>query len=981
MDGERQRESLGEKSQGGVLDPQLSIIVPTLNEAENIDELFARIAALGERCPRLEVVVVDDASSDGTPERVLAWRERLPVRLIRREAPRDLSGAVLDAAAQARADVVLVMDADLSHPVEMIPELAAPVIAGKADVAIGSRSVATAEVVAWPLRRKLGSWLARALCWPFCDARDPLAGFFAVRRSELRARAGGARGFKILLELLARGGDELRVVELPIRFADRARGQSKVRLRTVFRFLAQLIELAGGEPGSRRVQPLQYALVASCALDALVFAGVLAHGEDLAQAQLAGAAAALLATGLANLDALRTRAAGALTPPWVRLVLTSVAAAVLRGGVLAHCAALVSSPLLAFLPALLVGLAVSWVGATFYVYAPARRPQAQRVAVLRVGCLAATAYLLALRVLYAGRFELLPEEAYYWSYSQHLALGYLDHPPLIAWLGAGTTWLAGANEWGVRLVALGCSVVTLCFVFARAAYGAGKSAAAVAVALASALPFGFLSGVLSTPDAPLAAAWAGALFFLELALVDERPGAYWGVSVCLGLGLLAKYTIALLVPAALVFMMIDRRSRAQLASAGPYLAALGAALLFAPVLIWNAKHHWASFAFQGPHRWSQPAHFGVHSLLAHAALLLTPIGVCGLLALGALRGRGDRAARHLRFAVVFAAVPFAVFALYGLRHVPKVNWTGPVWLAVLPALGALIAEPRGERARRAARMLVPTLQLGIVGWGIGLYLFAFGLPGTHWLSGSRYEQRWRATAALVERVAAEVRAATGNTPVIVAFDRYGTASLLQFYQPPETPRWTVAGRNLFGDRQSLMYSEWVRPESVAGRDLVLISDDPRDLQVPEHFAHRRSEILRLPVASSAPIFYRVLFDYVPELGDSGRKRKNAAASSTAVSGASSSHIEPSSRMPSAARASRPSSSGVAGFALPSDSSSFGTHSGRGSPLVSNTSAFVSGPSLNTHRMPEPRSSPGTVNIAARPRSPSSSSSNRPSTSG
>ena len=99
------------------------------------------------------------------------------------------------------------------------------------------------------------------------------------------------------------------------------------------------------------------------------------------------------------------------------------------------------------------------------------------------------------------------------------------------------------------------------------------------------------------PDAPLMAFYAGTLYYLERALFADRPRAWLGVGICFGLGLLSKYTMALLGPAVLLFMLFDRDARKQWRRTGPYFALLLAGVLFTPVLYWNAQHDWASFTF------------------------------------------------------------------------------------------------------------------------------------------------------------------------------------------------------------------------------------------------------------------------------------------------------------------------------------------------------------------------------------------------
>lgn len=234
----------------------ISLVVPTLNEAENIEPLVARLA----QCqPKLdEIIFVDDGSSDGTRERIRSLRANASVRLIERETPAlGLSGAVIAGARAASGDWLVVMDADLSHPPEKIPELLRPLLEDRADIVIGSRYVRSGSTPGWPLWRKILSRSAAALAYPLTGVHDSMCGFFAMRRELLLELTPAATGFKIAFEALVQGGKNLRVLEIPIAFRDRARGVSKMSfgVAVVFalRWLAAMTKtLSGGqETGTR----------------------------------------------------------------------------------------------------------------------------------------------------------------------------------------------------------------------------------------------------------------------------------------------------------------------------------------------------------------------------------------------------------------------------------------------------------------------------------------------------------------------------------------------------------------------------------------------------------------------------------------------------------------------------------------------------------------------------------------------------------
>ncbi len=213
--------------------PQISIIVPTLNEAENLPLLVPRIAAaLSGRA--FEILVIDDSSQDRTPEVCAALSRRYPLRLIVRKPENGLSGAVLQGLREAAGEHLVVMDADLQHPPERIIDLLAPLETGESDFTLGSRYAAGGSTQStWSFFRRLNSKAATLLARPFAgDTRDPMSGFFALRRET----------FKIGLELICKCGVQ-RPREIPIHFATRQAGRSKLNVRQQFKYLEHLSRL------------------------------------------------------------------------------------------------------------------------------------------------------------------------------------------------------------------------------------------------------------------------------------------------------------------------------------------------------------------------------------------------------------------------------------------------------------------------------------------------------------------------------------------------------------------------------------------------------------------------------------------------------------------------------------------------------------------------------------------------------------------
>ena len=210
----------------------VTVVVPTLREAPNLEPLAERVArVLASRSLEWELLLVDDDSDDDTLDVAGRLARRLPLRIeVRRGMRPDLSLAVLQGIAHARYDRVVVMDADLSHPPERIPDLFAGLDAG-CDMVVGTRYAAGASTAGdWGLARVLNSRFASLLAAPLTTCSDPMSGFFAVDRRALPDRAAlRPVGYKIGLELMVRG--RLRIGEVPIAFDDRRRGKSKLGWR------------------------------------------------------------------------------------------------------------------------------------------------------------------------------------------------------------------------------------------------------------------------------------------------------------------------------------------------------------------------------------------------------------------------------------------------------------------------------------------------------------------------------------------------------------------------------------------------------------------------------------------------------------------------------------------------------------------------------------------------------------------------------
>jgi dolichol-phosphate mannosyltransferase len=882
----------------------VSVIVPTLNEAGNMDALLSRLVQTWKGEGRgVEVLLADGGSTDGTQQIVRSWEAKGPVHLVDAVSGRGLTGDVLVAARQARAQVILVMDADLSHRPEQTPDLVRPVLEGRCDMAVGSRYIPGGATPDWPWVRRAVSRAAGMLAWPLTDVRDPTSGFFAVRRDRLLAVDEEAEGFKIAMEVLLQGDGTLHVMEVPITFHDRSCGQSKMNAAEAATYLRRLSALAGGQV--TRATAARFALVGLSALaaDLGVFSLLGRAGMDLAAAHLLSFCLAAVVLCLGGRRWVFDGGGVGVSGLLVRLMPASLMAVFLRAGILAALTERAGWPIQAALPAAAAtSIAFCYVAFAFLVSRPLHR--LSRSLAWRVAAVGLVGYTVLLRLLYLGLADLLPEEAYYWNYAQHPDWGYVDHPPMVAWLIGLGTRLLGDTEFGVRIGTLLCWFVTAGFSFGLARRLFDKAVALATVLLVAVLPFFFLFGFFATPDAPLTACWAGTLYFLERALLGNRRRAWWGVGLCLGLGMLSKYTIVLIIPAALTFILADRSCRRWLRRPEPWLAALVSLMLFMPVILWNLEHGWASFAFQGPRRFARPPEFGLHLQALFMMALITPVGAVAAVQ-AILSGRdwrldGDPSRTHARqvrwFTVVFTVVPLSVFLAFSLRHEPKPNWTGPIWLAALPALARqMMLTPQAMRnrlERLGQQLWMPTLTATVLLFGGLLHYIAIGLPGLGIDDDMDLPVAWEEIGRDVESIEQKVEADLEQEPLVVGMDKYFIASELAFYRRDGREGVThTASRHLLGER-GLMYEWWFPPERQAGRTLLLVSFDRDDLE--EGKLHRWfREVGPLQARAirkhghGVRYFYRIGYSYSPSPeGDACSIRVPTSAAVPRISGVS-----------------------------------------------------------------------------------------------
>jgi dolichol-phosphate mannosyltransferase len=258
--------------------PELTIVVPTFNERDNIVPLLDRLKAVLAGIA-WEAIFVDDDSPDGTAETVRrAARLDERVRCIQRIGRRGLAGACIEGILASSAPFVAVMDADLQHEEAILPRMLETLRGDGCDLVVGSRYIEGGGVGAWSEGRQRASSLATRLAHLVTksDIADPMSGFFMVRRSvfEQVMRGLSTQGFKILLDILATAKTPLRVKEVPYQFRQRVAGESKLDTLVAWEFAMLLADKLIGH-----IVPVRFALFALIGgLGVFVHMAVLAAG-------------------------------------------------------------------------------------------------------------------------------------------------------------------------------------------------------------------------------------------------------------------------------------------------------------------------------------------------------------------------------------------------------------------------------------------------------------------------------------------------------------------------------------------------------------------------------------------------------------------------------------------------------------------------------------------------------------------------------
>lgn len=396
--------------------------------------------------------------------------------------------------------------------------------------------------------------------------------------------------------------------------------------------------------------------------------------------------------------------------------------------------------------------------------------------------------LMLLRLACAAVVPLAFDEAYYWTWSKNLSISYYDHPPMVALIIRLGTLIAGDNELGVRLISVLLGIPATWAVWRSAAILFADARLAATAALFFNLTLIVAAGtIVVTPDDPLLFATAFVLFFLAKVAETDEGGWWLAVGAAAGAALLSKYTALLLGASIASWLLIVPEKRRWLATPWPWLGGAVALALFAPVVIWNSDHRWASFIKQfGRVRVEHWTPHDVGLYVASQIGMATPsifiLGLMGLWAFGRGKG-GTQTARILIGALVWPVLLY--FLWHSLHAQVQGDWTAPIFPALVIAAAAAVhvCNWRDGWARLAEwshRLAVP---VGLAIIGIVYLQAAFGLVpfGSMDPTARDIGAGWAELAAQIDAIRVE----RGARAVLTT--SYAATGWLSFYLPGRPP--------------------------------------------------------------------------------------------------------------------------------------------------------------------------------------------------
>lgn len=430
-------------------------------------------------------------------------------------------------------------------------------------------------------------------------------------------------------------------------------------------------------------------------------------------------------------------------------------------------------------------------------------------------------FILILRIGFSFLMGLMPQDAYYYLYSENLALSYFDHPPMIAYLLAVGTGIIGKSEIAIKLTDLFTTLITLyLFYNLSRSFLSEKRTLYAFILLSSSLMISILS-LVSTPDVPLLLFWTLSLLLLYEAIFMNRK-IFWLVSgISMGLAMDSKYTAIVLPAGMLLFLFLSKEYRKYLSSVWPWLCILLCIVFFLPVIIWNYQYDFASFRFQSSSRMNSMNEFTFHikfllGTISHQAAILLPIFFIALFYyivkyLKKYKLNFLNISSHNLFLLSFFIPLFIGFFGISIFYWVKINWmmpaylTGTIWLSQYLSL-------KWIRVNLIFSVIIHILA--------AIEILFYPIP-------VKSDDTWFGWKELSTQVN-KLKEIYPNTFIFSA-DDYKTSAILNFYQKEK-----VYGKNIIG--QAALQFDIIdkNTDHLKTLDAIFIDSDPQLKTQPNH---------------------------------------------------------------------------------------------------------------------------------------------------
>ncbi|MFQ5480325.1 MAG: ArnT family glycosyltransferase [Thermodesulfobacteriota bacterium] len=447
-----------------------------------------------------------------------------------------------------------------------------------------------------------------------------------------------------------------------------------------------------------------------------------------------------------------------------------------------------------------------------------------------------------LRLLYIAYtpFDLSPDEAHYWEWSRHLSLSYYSKGPGVAYIIAFFTTLLGSTEFGVRAGAVAFAAGGSYFIYLIGCELTGEEKTGFYAALLSAItPLLSVGSALMTTDVPFVFFWAGTVFFIMRAIKTKKMTNWYIAGLLAGLGFLSKYTMVLIYPTLLLFILSGKEQRGLLLSPGPYVAGIITTVVSLPVFIWNFANKGVTFR----HTLGQ-AHVGSGGFsikepldfIASQAGLFTPLIFAGFV-YGIYRcgrkGFGEHSTPHL-FCFLASAFVFFFFLFAGFHGKVQANWAIAAYVTALPAAVWVFQEayarsrPRGSRVKKTLAIIAGlAVLMGTAGTVIAYcpwLLEPMGAKSILWGPPFNRVTSWQELGDKVSLVKKEMEAkkhadqSAGNKKIFIMSNTYQITSELAFYTEGQPATYNINT----GSRRMNQYDLWPGFSTLKGQSAIYV---------------------------------------------------------------------------------------------------------------------------------------------------------------